>query len=268
MEDKNKSHLVKYHNDIQSLKINHLNKRELEFFIVLLYSVQNSQEKFVEIKYEYFRKKLGFLGESNKTIYKFLDNATNKMLLQTIRISDDKKFLKFNFFNEFSSDVEKGILTMQVNSKFLYLINNLIKNYSYIKLEEWLSLKSKYSKLMYKKIREFKKIKYLKFSWFEFKKHLGLEEKTTKYVNDKALFYIKKELPKFIKNFRFQKTKKEKNIEFIEFFWDYNFEDTIEIEVKQNQEKVEKYLEDPENYHLLVEEKEDDLEDDDFDLQF
>lgn len=216
--------LIKYNNDFQSINITALTKWEFKIWMYLLLNVRDKRDQSIVISFEEIRNNIG-ITLNNKDIYKWLENTSNKLISQNITIinSDNTNFKKFSFFNEFEADSKNGTLTVQVNKKFLYVVNELIRNYSVLIWEDIQVLKSKYSLQMYKLVREFKKQEILEFTIDKFKTIFNIKNKVPRYINDKVLNPIKKELPSVIKNFKLEKIKDNKTspVKKIRITWKY-----------------------------------------------
>lgn len=221
---KNNVNLIKYNNDLQSIKITSLTTWEFKIWMYILLNVKNKQEQEVVITFEDIRNKIG-ITKNNEKIYQLLKSTSNKLISQNITFinKDDTEFTQFNFFDEFRADKKNGLLKIQVNKKFLYIVNELIKNYSVLNWEDVKVLKSKYSLQMYKLIREFKQQEYLEFTIDKFKSIFNLKNKAARYINDKVLIPIQKELPLVIKEFKLERIKDYKTapIKKIKLTWKY-----------------------------------------------
>lgn len=215
-----KFNLIKYHNDLKTLNINHLTLQENKIFIKIIQEVQNKQEEEVIIPFSSFSKILK-KNITKSELIDLINSATNKAISSFITITNeaDNKIIKFSFFNEFIIEKSEGRVKAQINHRFLYLINELIKNYSTLLLSEAVQFKSKYSLLMYKKIREFYNKGKLQMTWEHFKEYLGLPNADRVYINNKILSRLEVELPKVFKEFNMIKIKLGRKLSKIEFTW-------------------------------------------------
>lgn len=210
--------IIKYHNDLKSLNINHLTLQEAKIFIRLIQAVQDKQDEVLNISFNDFREALT-RNTTDKELIELIKKTTDKAISNYITITNEDKTIitKFTFFNEFEINTNTKKVKAQVNKKFLYLINELIKNYSTLLLSEAVQFKSKYSLLMYKKIREYYKQEKLILNINTFKTYLNIEDKTIRFILQRVLNQITKELPKIFKDFSISKEKDGKAIKNIVF---------------------------------------------------
>lgn len=67
-------------------------------------------------------------------------------------------FERFVLFTNFTTDYNENILTIKVNDKFSYILNNLINKYTKFDLLDFISLKSIYSKNMFKLLKQWESL--------------------------------------------------------------------------------------------------------------
>lgn len=208
-----KLEIIKYHNDLKSVNINHLTLQESKIFIKLIQEVQNKQDELLKIPFSDFQNILNQNYTLNELV-DLIENSTKKAISSYITITNKEKneVTIFSFFTRFKIFLNEKMVEAQVNKDFLYLINELIKNYSTLFLSEVIQFKSKYSLLMYKKIREFYKQERLELNIDTFKEYLGIQKANIRFINLRVLNQVNKELPKIFKNFSMEKVKKGREI--------------------------------------------------------
>lgn len=222
-----KLEILKYDNDLQTLKISPFNLNEAKLFFKLLKIVQNnlndlmeSNEKNISISYSDMRKIIGRNNTKND-FEKLLNGLIQKCLSNFIVFETQKSKDSFVMFNGFTQDKVNNKLICYISPQFLRLLNNLLKNYSTLNINEIVKLKSKYALIGYKKVREFYNNKTYKFFIDSFKKEFGLKENVRwEYINVKVLTPITNELSKLFDNFKITKEKSGRNIKSILFTWD------------------------------------------------
>lgn len=231
-----KLEIIKYHNDLKTLNINHLKLQELKIFIKLIQCVQDKQEEILNISFNEFRETINN-NITDKELTENINNAVKKAISSYITITNKDKTLitHFTFFNKFQIDIKNKVVIAQVNKEFLYLINELIKNYATLILSDTIQFKSKYSLLLYKKIREYYKQEKLILNFKTFKQYLNVEDKPIRYINDKIIKQIKTELPKIFKDFKIEKVKEWKTIKNIVFSWKYE-SNKDKLNIKNNED--------------------------------
>ncbi len=238
LSSKNKNLTVKYDNDFQKINISKLTANEFRIWMYFLISVKDKGDKEVTLTFSEIREKVGIVLNKEE-MFEYLKIAADKLLTQRIAFSNEEndKFIMFSFFTKFEADKNKQKLVLRVNNEFLWIVNNIIKNYSILSWNDIKKIKSKYSLIIYKKIKEFYNLEKLEFTFEKFKDFLGLNNKPNRYINDKIIPKLEKELPNFFNNFKIEKIKSGKTcpIEKFIFKWktekqNYNFEENNEID--------------------------------------
>ena len=168
--DKNKD-LVKYHNDINKLKMGNLDEKELELFFALCVELKDIGEDEVKINIREFKRKYNIANKNNIRFEKYMETVVNKFLDTRIIIKTKNKLDIGNFFTRFTLDFDVNTLFVQINRSYLYLLNNLVEMYTQFNFEDYQNLKSKYAKRLMPKLSQWngtkklniKKMNYMKF---------------------------------------------------------------------------------------------------------
>lgn len=182
--DKNRD-LVKYHNDINKLKMGNLDEKELELFFALCVELKDIGEDEVKINIREFKKKYNIANKNNIRFEKYMETVLNKFLDARIIIKSKNKLDIGNFFTRFTLDFNVNTLFVQINKSYLYLLNNLVEMYTQFNFIQYQDLKSKYAKRLMPKLSQWngtKKIEYKKDDLYEI---LGATES---YKNDISSF--------------------------------------------------------------------------------
>lgn len=167
--DKNKD-LVKYHNDINKLKMSNLDEKELELFFALCVELKDIGEDEVKINIREFKRKYNIANKNNIRFEKYMETVVNKFLDTRIIIKTKNKLDIGNFFTRFTLDFDVNTLFVQINRSYLYLLNNLVEMYTQFNFEDYQNLKSKYAKRLMPKLSQWngtKKIEYKKDELYE-----------------------------------------------------------------------------------------------------
>lgn len=167
--DKSKD-LVKYHNDINKLKMGNLDEKELELFFALCVELKDIGEDEVKINIREFKRKYNIANKNNIRFEKYMETVLNKFLDARIIIKTKNKLDIGNFFTRFTLDFNVNTLFVQINKSYLYLLNNLVEMYTQFNFEDYQNLKSKYAKRLMPKLSQWngtKKIEYKKDELYE-----------------------------------------------------------------------------------------------------
>ena len=235
--------VVKYHNDINKLNFNGFNEKELNLFFSLCYMAQENHNKELELSFSELR------NLSNGDIHlprflKTLKGVYDKLIKIPFHYQTDKGFGAFVLFNKYFVDTEKKTVTIRTSDEFLYILNDLIGNYTKFELESFINLKSSYSKNMFKILKQWEAVKEKIFSIDELRNLLNapVAYDTFKF-NQKIIKQLEKELPPFFPNLKIEKIKKGRVIKSYKFTWskqqqDINYVDDVEIEISEELQKA------------------------------
>lgn len=231
--DKNKD-LVKYHNDINKLKMGNLDEKELELFFALCVELKDIGEDEVKINIREFKRKYNIANKNNIRFEKYMETVVNKFLDTRIIIKTKNKLDIGNFFTRFTLDFDVNTLFVQINRSYLYLLNNLVEMYTQFNFEDYQNLKSKYAKRLMPKLSQWngtKKIEYKKDELYEI---LGASESYKSDIssfNKRILKPATTELRKIFFNLKIKPIKNiNKSINSYLFTWSEKPKEIIEAE--------------------------------------
>ncbi len=214
--------LVTYHNDMNKVNLGNFLVKELDLFFSLCFKLKESGGNEIRISFTDIQKLIGEV----RSIERFKQNLENlnKKLSQLnyqIEISPNV-FERFVLFINLTSNYNDNTLTIKVNEKFNYILNNLIGNFTKFDLMEFVSLKSSYSKNMFKIIKQWEwlPVKEKDFPIEEFREMLKVPATYRMSIIDiKVLRPIEEELLKYYKTLKIEKIKTGKKVTSIKFSW-------------------------------------------------
>ena len=152
------------------------------------------------------------------------------MLSLNIKITySEIDFEKFNLFNSYEVLGSEKKIIIQVSKKFEYLLNKLIGNYTKFDLIEFVSLKSIYSKNLFKLLKQWESKREKLYNLEEFKKILNVPNYTTTDFNRRVLKPIMEELPQYFSNLKLEKIKTGKKVTSLKFTWNRKPKEAIDI---------------------------------------
>ena len=215
---------VKYHNNLNNVSLRKFTASELDLFMVLCHKMYNQNMKKVVYTFEELRELTNFSSTDMKDFVDVLDTTYNKLIQTNIRIGDNVKWTRFVLFTEYTVDTEEKIVTIQVNEKFQWVLNQLTQNFTIFELEQFLDLRSSYSKECYRRLKRFRDTGFWIVKIDEFRRLLDIPESYRMCdIDQKVLKPIKTELKQYFSNFKVEKIKKGRRIDKLKFVFDPNF---------------------------------------------
>ncbi|EFT0415392.1 replication initiation protein [Campylobacter upsaliensis] len=203
------SEIVKYHNDFNKIKLPSFNELEQNLLFGMLVKVKNNS------KCEFTSNELReFISDKNPTNTELLNYAVKlrdnffKANFTEIREINDKEreMITYNLFKRFKiSYVENENKTkslthieLEINEIFAYLVNELTANFTAFELSEFITLSGKYTKTLYRLLKQYRTTGKAYFEWEEFRRVMDIAENKTlgdidKFILKPALKELSKE---------------------------------------------------------------------------
>lgn len=188
------------------------------------------------------------LSKGDSNLPRFLNalkSTYTKLLTIPYFFKNEQGFGAFVLFNKYFVNEQEKTVKIKVSSDFKYLLNDFFGNYTKFDLLEFVSLKSIYSKNLFKVLKQWESKKEKKFEIEEFRPLMGVPIKySTANFNDRVLKPIMQELPKYFSNLKLEKIKTGKKVTDLKFTWKIKKE-VIEAEVVEVKisEKLNKAIE-------------------------
>ena len=234
--------IVKYHKDFEKkLVFRNFTASELNFLMAICTKVRDKKENEVIFTFEELKKISKWVKTDNKSFIKSLQSTNKKLMSLVFEMPNEEAeaggVTQFVLFPTFDIFPTTKILKVAVNTKFAYLLNNLSNNFNQYELEEFASLKSVYSKLLYKELMLFKDTGYRIFKIEDFRKKLDIPEKyRMTHINEYVLNPIKEDLKQIFSKFEIVKIKNGRDIAQIRF--NFTYSNIKPVEVVEDTEKV------------------------------
>jgi plasmid replication initiation protein len=198
--------IIKYHNDINLIKLGGMTEREIDIFFSLLFKLQKEKTDTIIIE---FKELLKLEESSNKSHQRLIGSILkmNKKLIQLNQtVKTERGYMTFNLFRTLEIREDTKELRVSINEDFKFMLNDLLKNFTYFDLKELVTLKSSYSKNCYKLLRQFRGNNFYNIKLSDFEELLGVPEGyKTRHLNDRVLTPILKELTPIFKDLKLEK---------------------------------------------------------------
>ena len=198
--------IVKYHNNLSQLGFKDFNRSELNLFMSLCSRCQNKNSNLVEISFKELREMANYEGKNDKRLAEDI-RRTNKKLLQlntTFTQQDDPgTTIQFALFSTFITSEKEKTLKVRVNEEFNYILNELTGNFTRFDLEEFVELKSIYSKNLYRQLKRYRTTGWWRVELDEFKRLIDIPDAyNVSKINAKIIKIIEEELPQYFEDFQ------------------------------------------------------------------
>lgn len=209
--------LVKYHNDLNKIRINNFSEQDLNLFMIILSKVKAKSCNEVEIRFNEFEnlcnKKL-----TRKELFNVIKELKNKIFnLDFTKITETQKEIEIETIHLFSKFVIHAVkdnpddgwdnttnltrVEFVVNPLFEHLLNDLFQNFTRFELAEFIALSGKYTKTLYRLLKQYRQTGQMQMGWSEFL-----------YVMDIPLNYEQHNINKHILKPAIKELTKERNL--------------------------------------------------------
>ena len=155
---------------------------------------------------------LRILANSEQRTYRWVDTIerfTNKAMNLVYREDTPDVLYVSRLFARFKYDKNTDNLEVKVNDDFEYIVNKLTANFTVYELAEFTSLKSTYSKTMYRILKQWKSLGEKEFNVEQFRELLDIPKSyNTSSINRAVIKPIEKELPQYFNGLKVKPIKK------------------------------------------------------------
>lgn len=236
--------MLKYHNDMNLIAFKDFSQRELNIFFSLCLLMKEKGTGEITLSYDEIKNVIPDRFESKAKFEEILESVYDKLLQLRLESRDKNKIEKFILFTSYKIHVNEKTVTINTNSDYSYILNNLSKNFTLFELQEFNELSSTYSKHMFRLLKQYRSTGFFRINVDEFKRLLDIPKSyTMKKIGVKVLGPIEKELVSYFNDFKINKIKSGRLITELEFTFkpqhykcndELNNIDTIDVEATQS----------------------------------
>ena len=198
------SDIVVYHNALNKVPFSQLNEIERNLVMILLCQVKEKGGEVISFPIDVIKKHLiaNYTNDLLKQILVGLKEHFFNLKFEVMRELNDKyqAIDTHHLFNRFtlitnkdkSGEIER--IELQVNPPFLFIVNNLVNNFTSFEIQEFCSIRGKYAKDLYRLLKQYRTSGIAIFKWSDFKEQMGFSEKASVRDIDKIIDKSIKEL--------------------------------------------------------------------------
>ena len=195
------NNIVKYHNYLNALEFRKFTALDYDFLMYLCAALRDQGTKEMTFSLSEIKDVINYDHHAGGAEFEKLLKSMNRKLLEiTAEVQDGSKTIMFVLFPTFEVDTDSNTLTVEVNERFRFILNELAKNFTQFELAEFTALNSKYSKTLYRLLKQFRSTGEYHVKVEELRKLLGCPEgyETRYLVRDiiaPAVTELQKEFP-------------------------------------------------------------------------
>ena len=203
--------VARYKNEMNTLSIGKWTAEEMNFLFAILTQVRDEGCK--ELKFDTYdlREYVEFDRTQPKRWNKTMIAVTKKISQLVYFNMEDNVFEAMPLFRKFSVKLDEQIVTVRVSEEMEYILNKLnidTGNWTQFEFFEFATLKSVYSKTVYRFLKQYRKTGFWKVSLEDFKSLLSIPESyQASNIDNRVLKPVMKELPSIFKGLKVHKIK-------------------------------------------------------------
>lgn len=213
--------IIKYHNDINKLKIGDFTENEIDIFFSLLLKAKETEDKILILKFSEFKN---LIDVKNRSEDRFIKNIRNlnlklKSLVQEIQdINGD--YVVFSLFGDIVTSPKRKSIEVEINPRFRHLIKELMSDFTIFELRELVELRGSYSKTLFRLLKQFESTKVYIVKIDDFRSLMGIPESyLMKNIRQKVLKPALEQLKDYFQNLELIELKNGRKIETLKFIW-------------------------------------------------
>ena len=203
--------VTRYKNEMNTLSIGKWTAEEMNFLFAILTQVRDEGCKTLTFDTYDLREYVKFDRTQPQRWNNTMKSVVSKIAQLVYLHEDENIFRALPLFREFSVDLNKQVVTVRVSEEMEYILNKLnIDTGSWTQFEffEFATLKSVYSKSVFRFLKQYRKTGFWKIYLTDFKKLLNVPESyQASDIDKRVLKPVMNELPSIFKGLKIHKIK-------------------------------------------------------------
>ena len=201
---------VKYNNDLNTMPLRDFKSVELDLFMTICASVKEKGTNLVTYDFDKLRELSRYEFTGVERFVDDLQSTYDKLLKTSMKLTDGNIIEAFTLFSRYKINKEEKTVEIQVSEYFEYILNDLnIGNFTRYRLNEYIDIKSTYSKAIYQRLKQWKGPGKWEIGIEEFRRLLSIPD-TYKMgnIDQRILIPAKLDLAPFFPGLQIQKLDK------------------------------------------------------------
>ncbi len=214
--------LVVFSNHMNKMNLGILKDKELDLFMSICLKLRDEGTKKIELEFSELKELSNYEIKNYQRFLNDLRGVNKKLLMLNCEYETETEISGFVLFTDYTIHKTERKLTVQVNEKFKYILNELTENFTKFELNQFVELNSQYSKTIFRLLKQFDGTGWREFLLSDFRELLSIPPKyriseIDKYViNEKII----EELKESFNNLKVLKIKDGRSVKKIRFEWD------------------------------------------------
>lgn len=149
--------VVKYNNWMNELDFNAFTPMDSNFLFAICAKAKEQGDSTLLFSFDELRAATQYEFHGLQRFVNDLRRMNRKMLAITTDLElEPGEYASFNLFSTFRTSMKNQTLTISVNPDFGFVLNGLVENYTKFELECFVALRSKYSKTLFRALKQWR----------------------------------------------------------------------------------------------------------------
>jgi len=168
--------VVKYRNEMNKVALRNFKSKELDLFIAIVSRMRDRGEKEVVFSFDYLKNLIQYeTSNSMEVFYKELKSMYDKLIKCICGWGTEDEIVRFVLFTEYTIDKKHKTIKVGVNKKYSWVLNAITDGlFTRFELEEFVRLKSSYTKEFYRRMKQFRSTGFWSVNLDEFKRLMDI----------------------------------------------------------------------------------------------
>ncbi len=168
--------VVKYRNEMNKVALRNFKSKELDLFIAIVSRMRDKGEKEVIFSFDYLKNLIQYeTSNSMEVFYKELKSMYDKLIKCICGWETEDEIVRFVLFTEYTIDKKHKTIKVGVNKKYSWVLNAITDGlFTRFELEEFVKLKSSYTKEFYRRMKQFRSTGFWSVNLDEFKRLMDI----------------------------------------------------------------------------------------------
>jgi len=203
---------VKYKNELNTIPLRKFNSKEMDLFFSICSKMKNKSTNTVRFNFDDLKTLSAYKMTATNHFVKDLESVYDKMLDLKYRVEDEEGSIsKFILFPDYKINPKKKFVDISVHPQLEHVLNQFTNEFTQFELQEFTSLKSSYSKTMYRLLKQFKNTGYYTVKIKDFRELFDIPVSyRMREIDTRVLNPINKELTNYFDSFKIKKIKEKK----------------------------------------------------------
>ncbi len=166
--------VVKYHNDLNNISLGGLSENQINILFTLFAKVENKSTEILKFPINQIIELSGISTTNKDYLEATIFSQFDKLQNLKIRYNDDDGTAQEVIFPRVHIDKKREFLSVRVSEAFAYIFNNLMSNFTRFELAEFVNLSGKYTKTIYRLLKQYRSTGVFKIEFERFKEILDI----------------------------------------------------------------------------------------------